>query len=174
MTFKFQARSSASWRWGTLKATKHQQQKMLKTFENSSSRPSPNNPWARRHAGISYWVCQEILTENWNMRRIAPSSRQRARTHVPENHRVCDYQQQGYRPPFFLLTGTSPPVPSLGFPNWKWNWGDDALKQCLISKGNRQRHSTALRNMTSTVLLKHGKDDGIAVYVPKEMAAKIE
>jgi hypothetical protein len=33
--------------------------------------------------------------------------------------------------------------------------------------------------MTSTVLLKHGKNDGIAAYVPKktilkEMAAKIE
>jgi hypothetical protein len=33
--------------------------------------------------------------------------------------------------------------------------------------------------MTSTVLLKHGKNDGITVYVPKEtilkdMAAKIE
>jgi hypothetical protein len=37
----------------------------------------------------------------------------------------------------------------------------------------------ALRKMTSTVLLKHGKNDGIAVYVPKEtilkeMAAKIK
>jgi hypothetical protein len=41
------------------------------------------------NVGISYGVCQEILTENLNMRRIAPS-RQRARPHVPENHRVCD------------------------------------------------------------------------------------
>jgi hypothetical protein len=40
--------------------------------------------------GISYRVWQEILTENFNMRRIAPSSRQSARPHVPENHRVCD------------------------------------------------------------------------------------
>jgi hypothetical protein len=40
--------------------------------------------------GVSYGVCQEILTENVNMRRTAPSSRQRARPHVPENHRVCD------------------------------------------------------------------------------------
>jgi hypothetical protein len=23
----------------------------------------------------------------------------------------------------------------LCFPNWKWNWGDDVLKQCLASKG---------------------------------------
>jgi ribosomal protein S25 len=36
--------------------------------------------------GISYGVCQEILTEHLNLRRIAPSSRQRARPHVPENH----------------------------------------------------------------------------------------
>jgi predicted ArsR family transcriptional regulator len=40
--------------------------------------------------GISYGVCQEILTENMNMRRIAPSSRQRARPYIPENHTVCD------------------------------------------------------------------------------------
>jgi hypothetical protein len=37
--------------------------------------------------GIIYAVCQ-ILTENLNMRRIAPSQ-QRPRPHVPENHRVC-------------------------------------------------------------------------------------
>jgi ribosomal protein S25 len=40
--------------------------------------------------GISYGVCQEILTENLNMCHIAPSSKQCARPHVPENHRVCD------------------------------------------------------------------------------------
>jgi hypothetical protein len=53
------------------------------------------------------------------------------------------------------------------------------LKECLTSKGNRRRYSAALRKITSTVLLKRGKSDGIAVYVPKEtilkeMAAKIE
>jgi hypothetical protein len=41
-------------------------------------------------AGISCGVFQEILTENLNMSHIAPSSRQRTRPHVPENHRVCD------------------------------------------------------------------------------------
>jgi hypothetical protein len=40
-------------------------------------------------AGISYGVSQEILTENFNMRRTAPS-RQCARPHIPENHRLCD------------------------------------------------------------------------------------
>jgi hypothetical protein len=39
--------------------------------------------------GISYGVCQEILTENLNMHHLAPSSR-RAHPHVAENHRVCD------------------------------------------------------------------------------------
>jgi hypothetical protein len=37
-------------------------------------------------AGISYGVCREILTQNLNMRRIVPSSQQRARPHFPENH----------------------------------------------------------------------------------------
>jgi hypothetical protein len=41
------------------------------------------------------------------------------------------------------------------------------------------RYSIALRKMTSTMLLKRGKNDSIAVYAPKEtilkeMAAKIE
>jgi hypothetical protein len=45
--------------------------------------------------------------------------------------------------------------------------------------GNCKRYSTALRKITSTVLLKREKSDGITVYVPKEtilkeMAAKIE
>jgi hypothetical protein len=58
-------------------------------------------------------------------------------------------------------------------------WYHDGLKQCLTSKGNDKWYSTALRKMTSMVLLKHGKNDGIAVYIPKdtilkEMAAKIE
>jgi hypothetical protein len=52
---------------------------------------------------------------------------------------------------------TQPPVISLCFPNWKWNWRDAVLKQCLISKGNPKLYSTELRKMTSTVLLKHGK-----------------
>jgi hypothetical protein len=51
------------------------------------------------------------------------------------------------------------------------------FEKCLTSKGNRKWYSTA--KMTSTVLLKRGKNDGIAVYIPKEttlkeMAAKIE
>jgi hypothetical protein len=56
---------------------------------------------------------------------------------------------------------------------------DDILKQCLTFKGNHKWYSTELRQMTSTVLLKHGKNDGIAGYVPKEtileeMEVKIE
>jgi hypothetical protein len=41
-------------------------------------------------AVISYGVYQEILTENFNMRYIAPSSQQQAHPYIPENHRVCD------------------------------------------------------------------------------------
>jgi hypothetical protein len=53
------------------------------------------------------------------------------------------------------------------------------FEQCQTSKGNRKRYSTALRKLTSTVLLKYEENNGIAVYVPKEtvlkeMAAKIE
>jgi hypothetical protein len=50
-----------------------------------------------------------------------------------------------------------------------------------IQKGiaSDTQYSTALRKMTSMVLLKRGKNDGVTVYVPKEsilkeMAANIE
>jgi hypothetical protein len=39
---------------------------------------------------ICYGVCQQISTENLNMRRIAPLLRELTRPHVPEIHRVCD------------------------------------------------------------------------------------
>jgi hypothetical protein len=53
------------------------------------------------------------------------------------------------------------------------------MKQYLTSKQNCEWFSLALRKMASTVLLKRGKNNGIAVHVPqetilKEMAAKIE
>jgi hypothetical protein len=58
-------------------------------------------------------------------------------------------------------------------------YSPDVLKQCLTSKGNRRRYSTSFRTLTSTALLKCGKNDEIAVYVPKEtilkeMAANIQ
>jgi hypothetical protein len=55
--------------------------------------------------------------------------------------------------------------------------------RCFETVSDIQRESQAvldiIRNMTSTVPLKRGKNDGITVYVPKEtilmeMAAKIE
>jgi hypothetical protein len=53
------------------------------------------------------------------------------------------------------------------------------MGQCLTSKGNYKQYSTALRKMISTVLLERGKNNWIAVYVPKEtilieLAAKTE
>jgi hypothetical protein len=51
--------------------------------------------------------------------------------------------------------------------------------ETVTFKGIHKHYSTALRKMTSTVLLKGGKNDGIAVYIPKEtilkeMTVKIE
>jgi hypothetical protein len=45
--------------------------------------------------GKSCGICLEILTEILYMRCIAPWSWQRARSHVPGNHRVCDLQRHG-------------------------------------------------------------------------------
>jgi hypothetical protein len=65
------------------------------------------------------------------------------------------------------------------FPKLKMKLKERRFEQCLTSEGNHKRYSTALRKMTTMVLLKRGNNDGIAVYVPKEtilkeMAAKIE
>jgi hypothetical protein len=69
--------------------------------------------------------------------------------------------------PSTLLVGLSP-LWFRCFPNWKRNWRDDVLKQCLTSKGNRKWYSTSRGEMTSMALLKLGKNDGISIYVPKE------
>jgi hypothetical protein len=61
------------------------------------------------------------------------------------------------------------PVISLCFPNLKWNWWDDVLKQCLTSKGNRKRYSTALRKTTSTVLLKSEKAMELLYTFPRRL-----
>jgi hypothetical protein len=46
----------------------------------------------------------------------------------------------------------------------------------ITSRGNHKRYLTALRKITSMVLLKCGKNNGIAVYVCEEtvLTAKIE
>jgi hypothetical protein len=54
-----------------------------------------------------------------------------------------------------------PPVISLCFLNWKWNWRNDIWNSDI--KGNLKWYLTALRKVTSAVLLKHGKNDGITV-----------
>jgi hypothetical protein len=53
------------------------------------------------------------------------------------------------------------------------------LKGQRFETEDHKRYSTALMKMTSTVLLKYGKNDEITAYLPKEtilkeIAAKIE
>jgi hypothetical protein len=64
-------------------------QKTLKKFKNSSMKTHQTIHVLTDTVGTSYGVCQKILTENFNMRRIAPSQ-QRTCPDVPENHRICD------------------------------------------------------------------------------------
>jgi hypothetical protein len=45
---------------------------------------------------------------------------------------------------------------------------NERREQGHTSNENRKRYSTALKEMTSTVLLKRGENNGIGVYVPKE------
>jgi hypothetical protein len=59
-------------------------QTMFKKFENSSTKAVAEQSMGSQTLLGCYGICQEILTENSNMRRTAPS--RRARSHAPENH----------------------------------------------------------------------------------------
>jgi hypothetical protein len=108
MAFTFQGQSSVSWRWRTFRVTKHQQNKR-KCWKISELVQKVRRRTIHKLAdtnGISCGACLEILTENMNMCHIAPSSRQRTRLCIPENHRVCDWQHS-YLSPSSLLVGLS-------------------------------------------------------------------
>jgi hypothetical protein len=65
------------------------------------------------------------------------------------------------------------------FPKLKMKLKEPCFETVSDIQGNRKRCLTALWKMTSMALLKHGKNDGITVYIPKgtilkEMAAEIE
>jgi hypothetical protein len=100
--------------------------------------------------------CSTKNTRTLAQPQLVPSSRQRARPHVPENDRVVTNNNMVIvpHPPY---SPDLAPVISLCFPNWKWIWRDNVLKQCLTYKRSRKGYSTALGKMTSTVLLKSKK-----------------
>jgi hypothetical protein len=174
----FQGWLRVSWRWRTFRTTKLQQndKKCWQNLTTHPRRPSPNNPWTRRHRCDQLWSLPGDLNRNFEhaphcsfITTNAPAHTSLKTTEFVTNNNMVIIPH----PPY------SPDLAPLCFPNWKCNRRDDVLKQYLTSEGNRECYSTALRKITSTVLLKHGKNDGIAVYVPKEtilkeMAVKIE
>jgi hypothetical protein len=126
------------------------------------------------HTGeMSYGVYQEILTENLNMHHTAPSS-QCSPPHTLKPHSLW-LTTTWLSFPILPTCQTYPPVISLCFQNWKRNWRDDVLKQCLTSAGNQKWYSTALRKMTSTMLLKHEKKTVGSWYMfPRRRTAETE
>jgi hypothetical protein len=92
-------------------------------------------------AGISYEVCQAILIEKLNISCIAAKFILWVLTnYLKKWHRnMClELQVKANVEQTFISI-------SLCFPNWKWNWKEDILKQCLTSKENYKRHSTELK-----------------------------
>jgi hypothetical protein len=75
MAFMFQVRSSVSWRWRKFRATNHQQNYRIywKNRELIHKDRRRTIHELANTVGISYGVCQEILTEKLNMRCIARS-----------------------------------------------------------------------------------------------------
>jgi hypothetical protein len=86
MTFTFQGLSSVSWR-GMFTVTKHQQNdtKWWQIWEFIHEDHHRTIHEFTDTIGISYGVCQEILTENLNMNRTAPSSRAHPRPWKPKS-----------------------------------------------------------------------------------------
>jgi hypothetical protein len=76
MAFMFQGRSSVSWRRRMFRVTKHQQndRNFEKIWELIHEDCRQTIHELADTAGISYRVCQEILTENLNMRCTAAKS----------------------------------------------------------------------------------------------------
>jgi hypothetical protein len=148
---------------------------MLKTFENSSMTTIIKQSMSSRH----HW---DQLSNLWNLNKnseyaphcsfitMCPPTSPKTTEFVTNDNTII-IPHAPYLPD---LT----PTIFLCFTKWKWNWRDDVLKQCLISKGHCKRYLRAFRKITSRVLLKRGLNDGITAYVSKEttlkeMAAKI-
>jgi hypothetical protein len=88
--------------------------------------------------GISFGVCQ-ILTENLNMRRIAAKFVPWLLTNDQKQRRinVClQLWEKANEDPTFISRIITGDESWISFPNWKWNWRDDVLKECLTSNGN--------------------------------------
>jgi hypothetical protein len=96
---------------------------------------------------------------------LALSSRQCPRPQVPENHRVWLTTWLSF--PVLPLSRLSPCDFAL-FPKLKMKL-NDVFKRCLTSKGNHKRYMTALRKMTSMVLLKHEKTMGSLYTFPRRL-----
>jgi hypothetical protein len=149
-------------------------EELLKTSRTHQRRP--NNPWVFRHCCDQLWSLPVLNRKSEHAPHCSfiTTMRPPTRPWKPQNLQLTTWLSF----PSSLLAALSP-LWFCCFPNWKWNERDDNLKQGLTSEGNCKRYSTALRNITSTVLLKHGKNNGTVVYIPKEtilkeMAAKIE
>jgi hypothetical protein len=73
MAFTFQGQLNVSWRWRTFRATKHQQmtENIKKILEFIHEDHCQTIHELTDTVGISYGVCQEILTENLNVCYIA-------------------------------------------------------------------------------------------------------
>jgi hypothetical protein len=80
--------------------------------------------------------------------------------------------------PHSLYSPDLAPCDFVLFPKLKMKLKGQHFEKLSASIGNCKWYLTALRKMTSTVLLKRGKYNGLTVFAPKEtilktMAAKI-
>jgi hypothetical protein len=102
---------------------------------------------------------------------IAPSSRQCARPTALKTTEFVTNNNMVISPhPLYSMDS----APLFFFVSQIENETEGTFWNCLTSKGNHKRYSIALWKITSTVLLKCGENDGITVYIMKEMAAKNE
>jgi hypothetical protein len=106
MAFMFQGWSSVSWRWWTFSVNKHQQydRKCWKIREHIHEDRHQTIHELAHTAGISYGVCQGILTENLNMHCTATKFVPRLLTNDQKQHHLhmCpELQEKANKDPTF-------------------------------------------------------------------------
>jgi hypothetical protein len=125
-----------------LSVAKHQQngRKCWKKLRSHAYIPSLNNLWAHRHCWDQLWSFLGDIN--------------RKLEHAPHFREVCFHTSlkttefvTNSNMAIILHPPYSPGLTHFDFtcfPNWKWNWRADILKQCPISNGNHRQYLTSV------------------------------
>jgi hypothetical protein len=161
-----QGQSSFIWRRLTFGSTKHQQND--RKFRKISRLFNVNLFLLTLRSTVTFWDAWEEMCDqrnrNFGATTTAPSS-QCARPHVPETTEFVTNNM--------VIVSHHPYLPDLAlFPNLKMKLKGWRFETVSDIQRESQAILNSIKQMTSTVPLTRGKNDGIAVYVPQETILK--